>query len=69
MLTGWQFIDGYWYFFDIYNGNMLTNTYIASSDGSMMYYIKPDGRMQTGWVNFHGDKYIDPVSGVVTKTR
>lgn len=69
MLTGWQFIDGYWYFFDIYNGNMVTNTYIASSDGSMMYYIKPDGRMQTGWVNYYGDKYIDPVSGVVTKTR
>ena len=69
MLTGWQYLDGYWYFFDIYNGNMVTNTYIASSDGSMVYYIKPDGRMQTGWVNYHGDKYIDPVSGVVTKTR
>ena len=69
MYIGWHFINGNWYYFDTVRGNMLRDVYIPSADGQMMYYIKPDGRMQTGWVYYNGEKYIDPLSGVVTRTR
>ena len=71
MLTGWHYINGYWYFFDMTNGYMYKDTYLTSTDGKMVYYIQPNGKMQTGWVKYYGheEKYIDPVSGIVTMTR
>ena len=61
MVTGWQHIDGTWYYFDKTNGDMKTGWVY---DNGYWYYLGTDGKMQTGWVTYKGKRcYLEPVSG------
>lgn len=61
MVTGWQHIDGTWYYFDKTNGDMQTGWVY---DNGYWYYLGADGKMQTGWVTYKGKRcYLEPVSG------
>ena len=61
MVTGWQHIDGTWYYFDKTNGDMKTGWVY---DNGYWYYLGADGKMQTGWVTYKGKRcYLEPVSG------
>ena len=51
MVTGWQHIDGTWYYFDKTNGDMKTGWVY---DNGYWYYLGADGKMQTGWVTYKG---------------
>ena len=44
-LDGWQFIDGYWYYY--YNGKLGTGRWIINDSD---YYFDELGRMYTGWL-------------------
>ena len=60
MVTGWQHIDGTWYYFDKTNGDMKTGWVY---DNGYWYYLGADGKMQTGWVTYKGKRcYLEPLS-------
>lgn len=46
ILTGWQYMDGDWYYYDE-NGDIVTGWL---KDGGKWYFLDEDGVMQTGWV-------------------
>ena len=55
MRTGWQKIDGYWYYFNLGDsGKMLTGWQKISS---VWYYLGTDGKMCTGWKQVSGKWY------------
>ena len=59
MVTGWQKIDGKWYFFDTTTGAMKKGWIIW--DGSWFYLDPTDGHMHTGWIEYKGRKcYLEP---------
>ena len=60
MVTGWQMIDGSWYFFRD-EGAKITNGW--TQDRGKWYFLGPDGVMQTGWVD--GGRYYCRPSGVM----
>ena len=66
IVTGWQQIDGSWYYFKE-NGDMATGVGIAKSgsqsiDGKQ-YYFGEDGSMLTGWQQIDGKWYYISDSG------
>lgn len=60
-VTGWQKIDGIWYFFDS-NGVMKTNW--QKIDGKW-YFFQPSGAMHTGWLQQGGSWYYLQKSGTM----
>ena len=71
-LDGWQFIDGYWYYY--YNGKPGTGRWIINDsdyyfdelgrmytgwleEGSYTYYFKPNGAMAIGWTLIEDNWY------------
>lgn len=59
MVTGWQKIDGKWYFFDEKSGAMKKGWILWS--GSWFYLDPTDGHMHTGWIEYKGRKcYLEP---------
>ena len=54
-LTGWQEIDGNWYYFVPGSGFRATNTWWVV-DGSF-YYFDENGHMRTGWTEVDGNTY------------
>lgn len=69
-LTGWQTIDGNWYYFSPEDGTMTTGW--VEADGKR-YYLDQAGMRKTGWLKLSdGSYYVDPaatfvVSGWVEK--
>ena len=62
-MTGWQKIDGSWYYLDPSTGAMLTGW---QKSGSSWYYMDPGtGIMKTGWVSISGKWYYMNSSGVM----
>ncbi len=56
--TGWQEIDGGWYYFSPEDGNMVTGW---AEIGGKRYYLAPNGLRQTGWVELaEGKYYLSP---------
>ena len=45
MLTGWVKYKDTWYYLDGKEGNMVSNAFIQSSDGTGWYYLKEDGSL------------------------
>ena len=64
MLTGWNWIDGYCYYFDVQSGALLVNT--TTPDG---YKVKADGKWEKdGKVMFSQGKGHSSASGIVGNT-
>ena len=45
MKTGWVKYKDTWYYLDAKEGNMVSNAFVQSADGTGWYYIKPDGTL------------------------
>lgn len=60
-VTGWQFINGKWYYF-IPDGTMKTG-WLKS--GSKWYYLNDSGSMQVGWKDLKGKRYYFGTDGVL----
>ena len=45
MVTGWVKYKEYWYYLDAKDGDMKSNQFVKSADGTGWYYLKPDGSM------------------------
>lgn len=59
MVTGWQKIDGKWYFFDEKSGAMKKGWIFWS--GSWFYLDPTDGHMHTGWIDYKQKRcYFEP---------
>ena len=59
MVTGWQKIDGKWYFFDEESGAMQTSWIFW--DGSWFYLDPESGVMHTGWIDYKAKRcYLEP---------
>ncbi len=61
VLTGWQYIDGAWYFYNE-SGEKHTGWLL---DGGKWYYLKSDGVMATGWVKSGSSWYFMSKSGAM----
>ena len=61
MQTGWQQIDGSWYYFKD-NGVMAADELVT---GAFNYYMGADGRMCTGWVKGNGKWYHMNSNGIM----
>ena len=48
LYTGWHKINGKWYYFDLYNGAMITGRFRDEKTGKL-YIFKDSGEMVTGW--------------------
>ena len=59
MVTGWQKIDGKWYFFDEKSGAMKKGWILWNGS---WFYLNPDtGVMHMGWIEYKGRKcYLEP---------
>ena len=55
-MTGWQLINGQWYYLDLVNCDMQTGWHLDSVDGKW-YYLTASGAMATGWVEVNGKSY------------
>lgn len=62
MATGWQYIDGKWYYFDTQSGAMRKGWIYVNK---YWYFLDlKTGVMWTGWVDWKGKRcYLEPVSG------
>lgn len=62
MVTGWQHIDGKWYYFDTKSGAMCKGWIYVNK---YWYFLDlKTGVMWTGWVDWKGKRcYLEPVSG------
>lgn len=59
MVTGWQKIEGEWYFFDEKSGAMRKGWIFWS--GSWFYLDPTDGHMHTGWIDYKQKRcYLEP---------
>lgn len=54
-VSGWQYINNYWYYFDPLNQNIAAKGFVAINNNC--YFFDQDGRMQTGWQCFNGVWY------------
>lgn len=54
MQTGWQEIEGQYYYFSTKTGAALTG---KKTIGNAVYYFHPDGTMHTGWKKWNGQTY------------
>ena len=61
ILTGWQYIDGNWYYYSA-EGEMQTGWLY---DGGKWYFLKSDGVMATGWVKSGNNWYFLSSSGAM----
>ena len=61
VVTGWQKIDGTWYYFNS-NGDKLTGWQKIKG---VWYYLKSDGAMATGWVKVNGKWYYLKSNGAM----
>ena len=62
MVTGWQYIDGKWYYFDTQSGAMRKGWIYVNK---YWYFLDlKTGVMWAGWVDWKGKRcYLEPVSG------
>lgn len=61
MLTGWQKVNGKWYYLDPDTGAMKTGWIFVNG---VWYYLDDSGAMKTGWMDWKGKKcYLDPANG------
>lgn len=60
-LTGWQYINGHWYYLD---GSGIMNTGWIVLEGKW-YYLNPDGAMATGWINLNYKWYWAEPNGEI----
>ena len=58
MLTGWQRVNGYWYYFNSV-GAMQTGWLLKNGK---YYFLNTDGTMAYGWVNTQGNWYYFDMS-------
>lgn len=54
--TGWQYINGFWYYFNMETGYAVTDAWLA--DGGLWYLFDTEGRLLTGWRNVGGHWYF-----------
>ena len=61
MLTGWQKVNGKWYYLDPDTGVMRTGWIFVNG---IWYYLEDSGAMHTGWLDWKGRKcYLNPANG------
>lgn len=61
MLTGWQKVNGKWYYLDPDTGAMKTGWIFVNG---IWYYLEDSGAMHTGWMDWKDKKcYLDPSNG------
>ena len=61
MKTGWQKVNGKWYYLDPDTGAMRTGWIFVNG---IWYYLDDSGAMKTGWMDWKGKKcYLDPANG------
>ena len=61
MKTGWQKVNGKWYYLDPKTGAMQTGWIYVNG---IWYYLEESGAMKTGWMDWKGRKcYLDPANG------
>ena len=65
MVTGWQKIDGSWYYFGA-GGSMQTGW---QKIGGKWYYMNESGVMQTGWKKISGRWYYFEGSGAMAANK
>lgn len=63
MLTGWQQIDGKWYYFHPESGAQLTGW--QQVDGKWYYMDPATGQMRTSWLQIGANRYYLDESGVM----
>lgn len=59
----WEFIAGFWYYFDA-DGYRMTG---FQTIGGAKYYLEDDGKMKIGWLQSGDKKYYFDVSGAMQK--
>lgn len=59
---GWNYIDGYWYYFRNTGKNYMASSGFQSVDGKR-YYFNSNAQMQTGWIKLGGEWYYAATSG------
>ena len=75
MLTGWQYLDGRWYYLKPYTGgpqgslatgwNYINNKWYFLNTG--MFPELPGGAMVTGWLTVNGKQYYLDASGAMVE--
>lgn len=53
--TGWQYINGYWYYFNPDNGYAIVDSWLSSQ--GLWYLFDAEGRILTGWRQVNGYWY------------
>lgn len=62
-MTGWQQVDGVWYYFNPGNGGKRASGWLEL-DGNR-YYLSKDGASVTGWLELEdGTYYLNPINGI-----
>lgn len=61
-LTGWQLVNGTWYYMDKTTGIMQTGWL---NDNGTWYYLQANGAMKTGWLNDRGTWYYLQANGAM----
>ncbi|ASW42412.1 MBL fold metallo-hydrolase [Clostridium isatidis] len=59
--TGWNYIDGNWYYIDS-SGKLATGWKYWNK---AWYYLNADGKMATGWIEENGNRYYLNSSGIM----
>ncbi|WP_034450089.1 hypothetical protein [Butyrivibrio sp. AE2032] len=67
LYSGWQKINGKWYYFDEYDCLAMCDTYLCNYDGD--YIFDKDCALQTGWSFCNNDWHYSDSNGRVVKDK